>query len=320
MPGPQAEAAPISVRFTNDSEELVDLLWHREMEGGLVVGQPLSEILPGRSRVIRSYSGHSFSMWQNDNEIQHWTMGKEKRQHYKLSSASRVPPVPLTAAPSKTSPAPTTTTIDARKQLDPRVLTEARQLVVQGKYRDALALFRTVEIDATERPKLAARVANLERIVAGEDMIKGRVASTSTPRTSETAKTAQNAPAGKELWCLHPACLESLKTYATPAELAAHEAAHHSFFVHSAAKATSAVPRCDKCTLHVPCGKVHATKRTYAEVRESSCTACIAYAMTPRVCHCRWSHPNKKIHATMMQHGVCRRRRSQSARGRGRLQ
>ena len=106
----------------------------------------------------------------------------------------------------------------------------------------------------------------------------------------------------------------------TPAELAAHEAAHHSFFVHSAAKATSAVPRCDKCTLPVPCGKVHATKRTYAEVRESSCTACIAYAMTPRVCHCRWSHPNKKIHATMMQHGVCRRRRSQSARGSGRLQ
>lgn len=236
MPGGPEKAEPMatSVRFTNDSEEPADLLWHREMEGGLIVAQHLSEILPGRSRIIRSYAGHSFSMWQNDNEIQHWTMVTAKRQHYKISSGSRVPPIPDPARRqqhtpnsttshvadlSKINPSPTKETADATKQPDPQVLAEARKLVVNGKYREALALFRSVgEIDATERPKLAARLKNLERIVASEDMVKGRTASTATPNPGPT----------------------------------------------------SAVPRCDKCTLPQPCGKVHAAKRTYAEVRDNA--------------------------------------------------
>jgi hypothetical protein len=235
MPGGPEKAEPVatSVRFTNDSKEPADLLWHREMEGGLIVGQHLSEILPGRSRIIRSFSGHSFSMWQNDNEVQHWTMVTAKRQHYKISSASRVPPIPdpakrqqltpssasPTAVPSATSPPPTKATADATKQPDPQVLAEARKLVVNGKYREALVLFRSAgEIDATQRPKLAARLANLERIVASEDMVKGRVASTMNSKPSETT--------------------------------------------------SGAMSRCDKCTLPKPCGKVHAAKRTYAEVRD----------------------------------------------------
>ena len=43
-----------------------------------------------------------------------------------------------------------------------------------------------------------------------------------------TVEAVQIAPASQALWCLHPGCLESLSTYATPADLAAHEAAHHS--------------------------------------------------------------------------------------------
>lgn len=232
MPGPQAAASddvPVSVRFMNDSKEPVELLWHREMEGGLVVAQHLSEILPGRSRIIRSFSGHSFSMWQNDKEIQHWTMGPMKRQLYKLSSASRVlgmqPAVPSTA--SNSTPNAKT---GATKQPDHR-LADARQLAAQGKYREALELFRSVgDICPIERPKLAARVAHLERIVASEDMLKGRTVSTEVLKQSST---------------------------------------------------TSPKPRCDKCTLPLPCGKVHPAKRTYAEVRDSSfCHPCSAYALT----------------------------------------
>eukprot|EP01043_Picozoa_sp_COSAG02_P047087 COSAG02_NODE_4476_length_5322_cov_34.435573_2_plen_200_part_00 len=199
-------------------------------------------------------------MWQNDNEIQHWTMVTAKRQHYKISSASRVPPIPdpakrqqhtpnttsPVAASSNTSPTPTKDKADATKQPDPQVLVEARKLVVNGKYREALALFRSVgEIDANERPKLAARIKNLERIVASEDMVKGRAASTTTPKPGPS----------------------------------------------------SAVPRCDKCTLPKPCGKVHAAKRTYAEVRANP-QLHLAVCML-MYCGCvlgRWWHPKQEIH------------------------
>ena len=39
-------------------------------------------------------------------------------------------------------------------------------------------------------------------------------------------EAVQIAPADQELWCLHEACLESLTTFASPSELAAHETCH----------------------------------------------------------------------------------------------
>jgi hypothetical protein len=222
MPGPPTSprSTPVSVRFTNDhSEQPAELLWHREMEGGLLVAQHLATVLPGRSRIIRSFAGHSFSMWQGDEEVQHWTMEDAKRQHYKLSSQSRVRPPqalpqkpPQQAAPTKQEPGDEPV---AAEQPDQR-LAAARQLAARGKNREALALFKSVgSYSAADRPKLAARIAYLERLVASEDMLKGRPGS-----------TVSLAPASPR----------------------------------------SNMPRCDKCTLPSPCGKVHAQKRTYAEV------------------------------------------------------
>ena len=244
------------------------MLWHREMEGGLVVGQHLNVILPGRSRIVRSFSGHNFSMWQNDNEIQNWTMDSAKRQHYKLSSSTRVPPVQAATSPRKATSPSTSGSADAPKQPDPRVLAEARQLAAKGKYREALKLFRSAgDVDAATRPKLAARIAHLERIIASEDMIKGHEASSSSPKPSGT---------------------------------------------------TSAVPRCDKCTLPVPCGKAHVTKRTYAEVRiRRLLPRCCAYTtITARAVTIRWSRPSHRIR-TARQREVSLRRRFQTVRGHG---
>ncbi len=48
-------------------------------------------------------------------------------------------------------------------------------------------------------------------------------------------EVVQIAPTGQELWCLHEACLESLTTFASPAELASHEACHISKYSDDAA-------------------------------------------------------------------------------------
>ena len=79
---------PVSVRFTNDSENSVELLWHKVMEGGLVVAQHVATIVPTRSRIIRSFVGHEFSVWDGDAEVQHWSMRSSKRQHYLVEQAS----------------------------------------------------------------------------------------------------------------------------------------------------------------------------------------------------------------------------------------
>lgn len=55
--------AATSVRFNNDSEGDVSLLWHRPMEGGLIVATEIATIAAGRSRVMRGFARHEFSVF-----------------------------------------------------------------------------------------------------------------------------------------------------------------------------------------------------------------------------------------------------------------
>ena len=234
--------AGVSVRFTNDGDQDAELLWHREMEGGLLVAQHVADVLPGRSRIIRSFEGHSFSMWQQDAEAQRWTMGSGKRQHFRLSLAHAVPlvlpprrtSVAAPAPPAKVAPAAPAATTQPPLN-DPR-LEAARRLAAQGRYREALSLFRAVgSFSPTERPKLAARIAHLERMVASEAQLNGDAATV----TSRAPDDSPEPPA-----------------------------------------VTSPLPRCDKCTLPSPCGKVHAVKRSYAEVRPPALPWALPLALT----------------------------------------
>lgn len=82
--------AATSVRFNNDTERDVDLLWHRPMEGGLIVATAIATIAAGRSRVMRGFAGHEFSVYEDDDELQHWTLLKRKQQTFNVSSAEPV--------------------------------------------------------------------------------------------------------------------------------------------------------------------------------------------------------------------------------------
>eukprot|EP01043_Picozoa_sp_COSAG02_P041779 COSAG02_NODE_3494_length_6656_cov_2.237151_1_plen_463_part_00 len=90
--------AATSVRVNNDTERDVSLLWHRPMEGGLVVAMEVATIAAGRSRVMRGFAGHEFSVWDEDKELQHWTLLKRKQQTFNVSTAD---PVVVPGAASK---------------------------------------------------------------------------------------------------------------------------------------------------------------------------------------------------------------------------
>ena len=202
---------PVSVRFTNDSENSVELLWHKVMEGGLVVAQHVATIVPTRSRIIRSFVGHEFSVWDGDAEVQHWSMRSSKRQHYLVSSATPVQEV----RPARRAVLPSTAALESRGETttkkrereqrseeeqpapltDPR-LAEARRLASAGRYSEALTLFKAVgSFSPSERPKLAARISYLERMIAGEAQIKGDKATAGQPKRCETCTLPE--PCGK---------------------------------------------------------------------------------------------------------------------------
>ena len=101
--------AATSVRVNNDTERDVSLLWHRPMEGGLVVAMEVATIAAGRSRVMRGFAGHEFSVWDEDEELQHWTLLKRKQQTFNVSSAEPVLP-PGTASKKKAAKAESRTT------------------------------------------------------------------------------------------------------------------------------------------------------------------------------------------------------------------
>ena len=90
MEQPQQRA--VQVRFNNDSAAAVTLLWHKQMEGGLVVAQEIATIAAGRSRMMRSFSQHAFSVFDGDVELQQWTLSERPRQTYNVSSATAVDP------------------------------------------------------------------------------------------------------------------------------------------------------------------------------------------------------------------------------------
>lgn len=101
--------AATSVRINNDTERDISLLWHRPMEGGLVVAMEVATIAAGRSRVMRGFAGHEFSVWDEDQELQHWTLLKRKQQTFNVSSAEPVLP-PGTASKKKAVKAESRTT------------------------------------------------------------------------------------------------------------------------------------------------------------------------------------------------------------------
>jgi hypothetical protein len=63
------QSIQVSVKVENDHQREVQLIWHRPLDGGLKVATPMATIAPGRCRVLRSYYGHSFSVWDGDDEV-----------------------------------------------------------------------------------------------------------------------------------------------------------------------------------------------------------------------------------------------------------
>lgn len=55
-----------------------------------MVAMEVATITAGRSRVMRGFSGHEFSVWDEDEELQHWTLLKRKQQTFNVSSADPV--------------------------------------------------------------------------------------------------------------------------------------------------------------------------------------------------------------------------------------
>ena len=128
MPGPPppATATQVSVKVTNDLRSAIKLFWHRPLGmGGMSVAQEVAEIDPGRCRLVRSYCGHSFSVWSlHDEQLQEWKMTADRRQCFRASAAAadptrKAPPLPTKQA----APAP-----PAPPSASPRTyLTEARE-------------------------------------------------------------------------------------------------------------------------------------------------------------------------------------------------
>ena len=65
----EMQSIQVSVKVENDHQREVQLIWHRPLDGGLKVATPMATIAPGRCRVLRSYYGHSFSVWDGDDEV-----------------------------------------------------------------------------------------------------------------------------------------------------------------------------------------------------------------------------------------------------------
>lgn len=79
---------------------------------------------------------------------------------------------------------------------DPTTLAEARRLASAGRYSEALTLFKAVgSFSPSERPKLAARISYLERMIAGEAQIKGDKATAGQPKRCDTCTLPE--PCGK---------------------------------------------------------------------------------------------------------------------------
>lgn len=160
--------AQVCARFMNDTNGELTLLWHRPMEGGLRVAQEISKVASGRARIVRTFEGHEFSVWDGDDEVQHWVMQAPRRQNYHASSANiwqaeretRPPPVP----PRPNSAQRTDGEADA-------ILAQARTLASERKYNESLQLFKRAQqvIGPTaikERPKLIARIELLEKLAS----------------------------------------------------------------------------------------------------------------------------------------------------------
>lgn len=88
------QSIQVSVKVENDHQREVQLIWHRPLDGGLKVATPMATIAPGRCRVLRSYYGHSFSVWDGDDELQEWTWTAARRQLYR--SSRKLPQTPET--------------------------------------------------------------------------------------------------------------------------------------------------------------------------------------------------------------------------------
>jgi hypothetical protein len=198
---------PISARFTNDSEKEVTVLWHRPMEAGLVVAQEIARIAPGRSRILRSFANHSFSIFEDEDELRHWTMGTQRRQNYRVSFDKMVPAptprLPVGAAP-RPKPRPTASSGSPEskgkkeemtdQQLESR-LAQARSLAFRGQHAAALETYREVSagLDLTARPKLAARIAFLEKLAVAR-----QPAGVTRAKTERCATCTLPKPCGRD--------------------------------------------------------------------------------------------------------------------------
>ena len=100
----------VSVKIENDSRNVCSLLCHRELPGGMKIAQTMATVEPGRSRMLRSFYGHSFSLWDGDEQLQEWTFTAARRQLYQASSPlpqSYTPISSQTKPPLAPKPAPT---------------------------------------------------------------------------------------------------------------------------------------------------------------------------------------------------------------------